>query len=105
MIMYVYIAHRNLKEYCSQNSGFGGNPDNNDYRFGREKERIFTDPDKTLELLGWIASKSIPDRSEEVNMNMYYSINSIASAPRCRCCGADVTGMNLCSECGTKVSD
>lgn len=32
-------------------------------RFGREKERIFTDPDKTLELLGWIASKSIPDRS------------------------------------------
>lgn len=74
-------------------------------RFGREKERIFTDPDKTLELLGWIASKSIPDRSEEVNMNMYYSINSIASAPRCRCCGADVTGMNFCSECGTKVSD
>ncbi|MCR4776651.1 MAG: hypothetical protein K5869_09775 [Saccharofermentans sp.] len=31
--MYVYIAYRNLKQYFSQENGFGGVPVNHDYRF------------------------------------------------------------------------
>ena len=31
--MYVYIAHRNLMHYYSQNAACGGVPTNNDYRF------------------------------------------------------------------------
>lgn len=84
-------------EYCEN-----GKPEGF-IRFGKEKERIFTDPGKTLELLNEIASKSIPDRSEEVYKNSYYSINKTASVQRCSSCGAIVTGMNFCSECGTKV--
>lgn len=35
-------------------------------RFGKDNERIFTDPDKTLELLKEIASKSVFESKEEV---------------------------------------
>ena len=46
-------------------------------RFGEEEERIFTDPDKTLELLKEIASKSEFDSSEAVDTRKYYKVNKL----------------------------
>ena len=43
--------------------------------FGKTKERIFTDPDRTLELLKYIASKSVFDSTEQIDKNKYYSFN------------------------------
>lgn len=44
-------------------------------RFGKAKERIFTDPDKTLELLNEIASKSVYEKTEEVDTYKYQAVN------------------------------
>ena len=101
-------------------------------RFGKKKDRIFTDPDKTLELLNEIASKSEYEKTEEVetdkmqaasnfptgaffglNMMGGMGVNPSATSEqpaepalggtRCSYCGADVTGKKFCTECGGKV--
>ena len=41
-------------------------------QFGKMKERIFTDPDKTLELLKYIASKSVFESIKEIDTKKYY---------------------------------
>ena len=41
-------------------------------QFGKTKERIFTDPDKTLELLKYIASKSVFESTKEIDTNKFY---------------------------------
>ena len=43
--------------------------------FGKDKERIFTDPDKTLELLKEIASRGTVLSTEAVDTNKYYPVN------------------------------
>ena len=101
-------------------------------RFGKKKDRIFTDPDKTLELLNEIASKSEYEKTEvAVNTNMQainnftmgafsglnmmggMAVNPSATSEqpaepasggaKCSYCGADVTGKKFCTECGEKV--
>ena len=101
-------------------------------RFDKDKKRIFTDPDKTLELLKEIAAKSGFESSQEVDKRKYYPVGKNApgngffglgmmgfamnpataapapapapsKGPKCRYCGADVTGMKFCSECGGEV--
>lgn len=72
-------------------------------RFGKKDDRIFTDPDKTLELIKEIASKSIFEKSEEVDKKTYYTVRRNTAARICKTCGADVTGKNYCTECGTKA--
>ena len=44
--------------------------------FDETKETIFTDPDKTLELLNYIASKSEFDSTSQIDTNKYYPFNS-----------------------------
>ena len=44
-------------------------------RFGKKEERIFTDPDKTLELLKEIASRGSVLSTEAVDTNKYYPVN------------------------------
>lgn len=46
-------------------------------RFGNDDERIFTDPNKTLELLKEIASKSGSERSEEVDTQKYRPVYAV----------------------------
>lgn len=101
-------------------------------RFGKKKDRIFTDPDKTLGLLNEIASKSEYEKTEvAVNTNMQainnftmgafsglnmmggMAVNPSATSEqpaepasggaKCSYCGADVTGKKFCTECGEKV--
>ncbi|MBO4680392.1 MAG: hypothetical protein J5623_00640 [Clostridiales bacterium] len=99
-------------------------------RFDKDKKRIFTDPDKTLALLKEIASKSEFESSQEVDKRKYYLVGKNApgngfiglgmmgfamnpataapapvpsNGPKCRFCGADVTGKKFCSECGGEV--
>lgn len=101
-------------------------------RFGKNGEnRIFTDPDKTLELLKDIASKSEVHSTEAVDTKKYYPVGKVPAStglggfftmtgtapfaagpatapaqpagPKCIYCGADVTGMKFCSECGKQV--
>lgn len=100
-------------------------------KFGKKKDRIFTDPVKTLELLNEIASKSEYEKTEEaVNnvqvantfpMGAFPGINLMggmcvnpsvtpgqaaehaSGGARCSYCGADVTGKKFCTECGGKV--
>ena len=43
-------------------------------RFGKDKERIFTDPDKTLALLKEIASHGTVSSTEAVDTNKFYSV-------------------------------
>lgn len=95
---------------------------------GKDGERIFTDPDRTIELLKEIASKSVLKGSEEVKGAPFYggsasffTFNGVpgpASAPMqvmspepavnpqapgvCRYCGAPRTGGKFCTECGGK---
>jgi len=45
-------------------------------QFGKTKERIFTDPGKTLELLNYIASGSEYDSTSQIDTNKYYPYNS-----------------------------
>ena len=100
-------------------------------KFGKKKDRIFTDPVKTLELLNEIASKSEYEKTEEaVNnvqvantfpMGAFPGINlmggmcvnpsvtpgqtaePVSGGAKCSYCGADVTGKKFCTECGGKV--
>lgn len=101
-------------------------------KFGKKKDRIFTNPDKTLGLLNEIASKSEYEKTEEaVNTNAQTANNFTMGAfsginlmggmcvnpsvtpgqaaehasggSRCSYCGADVTGKKFCTECGGKV--
>ena len=101
-------------------------------RFDKDEKRIFTDPDKTLSLLKEIASKGEVRSAEAVDKSKYYPVNNLpngitggfgmgffgmmspapaaaapqspsSDGPKCRSCGADVSGMKFCSECGTKV--
>ena len=46
-------------------------------RFNNDEERIFTDPDKTLELLKDIASKSEYNKTEAVDTNKYYKVGKL----------------------------
>lgn len=100
-------------------------------RFGKKKDRIFTNPDKTIALLNEIASKSEYEKTEEaVNnvqvantfpMGAFPGINlmggmcvnpsvtpgqtaePVSGGAKCSYCGADVTGKKFCTECGGKV--
>ena len=45
-------------------------------QFGETKEQIFTDPDKTLELLNYIASGSEFISTSQIDTNKYYPFNS-----------------------------
>ena len=113
-------------------------------RFGKDDERIFTDPEKTLALLKEIASQSTFDSSREVDKKNHYQVSKmpdggfpgfgmtgmsgfmgmplgspVTQAPatpaettqkpaasdgkKCSFCGADVTGMKFCPECGGVV--
>lgn len=45
-------------------------------QFGKTKERIFTEPDKTLELLNYIASKSEFDSTSQIDSKKYYPYNA-----------------------------
>ena len=45
-------------------------------QFGKTKERIFTNPDKTLELLNNIASGSEFDSTSQIDTNKYYPFNA-----------------------------
>ena len=46
-------------------------------RFDNDRKRIFTAPDKTLELLNEIASKSEFDRTEAVDTSRFYAVNKL----------------------------
>ena len=46
-------------------------------RFGEDDERIFTDPEKTLELLEEIASKSVYDKTEAVDTKKYVPVGNV----------------------------
>lgn len=111
-----YVEHGNYEGYV---------------RFDKDKKRIFTDPDKTLALLKEIASKSELRTTEAVDMRNKYPVNNLpngftgfgmgflgmmnpapaapapqkpsSDGPKCGFCGADVTGMKFCSECGREV--
>ena len=102
-------------------------------RFGRDKKRIFTDPDKTLALLKEIASKSEFKSAQEVDKKKYYPVGGFApktgfmglgmmglgmnpaapaapapapsDGPKCKFCGANVNGMKFCCECGSEVGE
>ena len=45
-------------------------------QFGKTKERIFTDPDKTLDLLNYIASNSEFDSTSQIDTKKYYPYNA-----------------------------
>lgn len=102
-------------------------------RFDKDKKRIFTDPDKTLAFLKEIASKSGFESAKEVDKGKYYPVGKIppgtgfmglgmmgmmqaaqaatpappvpasTDGPKCKFCGAVVTGMKFCCECGREV--
>lgn len=101
-------------------------------RFDKDEKRIFTDPDKTLTLLKEIASKGEVRSAEAVDKSKYYPVNGLpnglaggfgmgffsmmnsaaaapapqtpaSNGPKCVFCGADVTGMKFCAECGRKA--
>lgn len=50
-------------------------------QFGKSKERIFTDPDKTLELLNYIASNSEFDSTSQIDTKKYYPFNAPPANP------------------------
>ena len=112
-----YVEHGNYEGYV---------------RFGEDEKRIFTDPDKTLTLLKEIASKGEVRSAEAVDKSKYYPVNGLpnglaggfgtgffsmmnpavaapapqtpaSNGPKCVFCGADVTGMKFCAECGRKA--
>lgn len=102
-------------------------------KFGKDEERIFTDPDKTLSLLKDIASKGEVISTEAVDKHKYYPVvnnplggaftgfgmigmsgfmsgPAVTTAPtppsdgtKCKYCSADVTGKKFCTECGGEV--
>lgn len=57
-------------------------------RFGKKKERIFTDPDRTLSLLKEIASKGTVLSTEAVDTCKYYPVNKIPA-------GSVFTGLGM----------
>ena len=85
-------------------------------RFGKEEERIFTEPEKTLALLKTIASKCSLKEKREVhipaggawmgNINIIYEPAPQQAEPAdgssCPMCGAPRTGGKFCTECGYK---
>lgn len=95
--------------------------------FGETKERICTDPDKTLELLNYIASKSEFISTSQIDTNKYYPFdsppgnifgmmggmnNAMFQQPAeekheswpCPVCGAVNTG-KFCKDCGSPGPD
>ena len=50
-------------------------------RFGKDEERIFTDPDKTLALLKEIASKGEKTSEKEVDKSRFYPVRGVQNGP------------------------
>ena len=85
-------------------------------RFGKEGERIFTEPGKTLALLEKVASKSILKEKKEIpapaggfmqggiQIMSAHASQQIkpADGSGCPMCGAPRTGGRFCTECGYK---
>ena len=101
-------------------------------KFGKADERIFTDPDKTLQLIRDIASKSTLVSTEKLDESKFYHIGNggffpgafgafagggvqqqvintpsaeTDNGPKCPFCGALCGANKFCTECGAKLKD
>lgn len=116
-----------VKELCKDPAEAYVDPGNWEsyVQFGKKKERIFTDPDKTLELLKFIASRSVFDSTKEIDTKKFYpyhanpgpafgmlgfmnamplnqAANTDANPPAQQNTGSPVSGAWDCSACGNK---
>lgn len=116
-----------VKELCREPAEAYVDPGNWEgyIQFGKTKERIFTDPDKTLELLKYIASGSVFESTKEIDTKKFYPYhagpgfglgmmgfmnamplnqapNTNANPPAQQTSGPSVPGSWDCAACGKK---